>query len=718
MRKRLWIIISISISIYIVLVGPNILNIYADSNNDRAKSGANKFKIAIFKEEGFPAVCVPGLLTPQWLYENISKEFLVSYLDTQELSDKNYLNTEKVDLLILPYGEAFPQEAFKSIKNYIYQGGGIFNIAGRPFWVPVKRIKEKWQKVQSEDPYNEFLAPLGIKYYELPDENMIGLTVANSLKNTPIVPSYGNVFPYRIPVRDFFHSELLKKYDYAKSIIFIESWLNPYTGSRKDMPKKWVLIGANNDNNPLNPANNHARENLLNIIRQVSFPIVLSELSTDMPVYKQGEVVKIFAKVLNTGREVCKFNIELRIIGKNGKIIFKKNKKIKLKAGGEISLDLVWAPEEFKSDFYKLQAEVKAGGVVFGKKENGFLVFNHLGKNNPVLSIRDGRFYINDKQSMLFGVNYYESKSGELLWVEPNVLKIRNDFKSMRDLGINFVRIHYHHSKWFRDYFSDILKMEIDPYLQAADKTYLPSERSLRILDALIYLAGEHNMVFCIDLFTLVPKEMGNPIGWLGLKERIIDQDKVKRQLEFIKILAERYEGTPGIVWDLWNEPRLADDDLGILREWALLCKNQFRNNGDNHFITIGGPISLKLIDILDYASVHTYNIKEFTTDGQLRKPFIFGEVWNDAGSSLGEEIKQAKKMENDLREFIKSEASGFVPWQWTRQDRLWDDASEPEKWDDELGCCVHGDGSLKPAGMIYSSWIKRMKNRDSEKKR
>jgi len=78
-------------------------------------------------------------------------------------------------------------------------------------------------------------------------------------------------------------------------------------------------------------------------------------------------------------------------------------------------------------------------------------------------------YHFNSKISYLLGVNYYESKLGELMWLRPNLLKIREDFKSMRDLGINFIRIHYYHSKWFRDYFSKVLKENLDPYLQVAD---------------------------------------------------------------------------------------------------------------------------------------------------------------------------------------------------------------------------------------------------------
>jgi hypothetical protein len=51
------------------------------------------------------------------------------------------------------------------------------------------------------------------------------------------------------------------------------------------------------------------------------------------------------------------------------------------------------------------------------------------------------------------------------------------------------------------------------------------------------------------------------------------------------------------------------------------------------------------------------------------------------------------------------------VPWQWTRQARLWDNASLPEKWDDELGLCVHDDGTLKAAGKTYAFLIKKLLN-------
>lgn len=84
----------------------------------------SQFRIAIFREQGFPSSGTPILLTSEWLHDNLSKNFSVTYLDISKLSDKRYLNLDNVDLLILPYGEAFPYKAFSQIKEYIFNGGG------------------------------------------------------------------------------------------------------------------------------------------------------------------------------------------------------------------------------------------------------------------------------------------------------------------------------------------------------------------------------------------------------------------------------------------------------------------------------------------------------------------------------------------------------------------------------------------------------------------
>ena len=664
-------------------------------NKDEANSYKKQFKIAVFKNKEFPSIGIPPALTPEWIYNNIPKVFSIDYLNSDELADRERLNINTFDLLIMPYGEAFPYNAFENIKEYIFEGGGIFNVSGRPFWTPMEKREGRWQKVDIKDPYASFLSQLGIKYYESDKTQDIGLSVTTSLGFSPVQPTHGNVFPYRIPARDFSKNK--------EGMIFVKSWRNPYIKTSNKIPNKWCLIGSKGEENPLNPKKPDAQKNLMDAIKYLSFPIVMHGLETDFASYYQGEKVEVSLNIINGGKIKESGVIEIEFLDKENSVIYVTEKPVDLQPEKEAILKETWQPKRFESSFYTVRASLKKNGIILDREENGFVVIDKdVLKNGPSLSIDKNRFIINNKKSLILGVNYYESKLGELMWLKPNLLRVREDFKAMRNLGINFVRIHYHHSKWYRDYFSQVVKEPLDPYFQKADMEPLPSERSLRILDAIIQLSQEQGLIFCMDLFSLVPEEMGNPIGWLGLRERIVDKDKISVQKEFVKIIAERYKDIPGITWDLWNEPRLEKKDLDLLKTWAQEIIYSFRENGDTHPITIGGDSTTWLLDAIDYACVHTYEPGEFDFRGVAAKPVLFQETWNASGMSLNEEMRQKQELVKDFNAFLSTDAAGFVPWQWTRQARLWNNASRAEKWDDDLGLCVHEDGSLKPAGMAY----------------
>ena len=70
----------------------------------------------------------------------------------------------------------------------------------------------------------------------------------------------------------------------------------------------------------------------------------------------------------------------------------------------------------------------------------------------------------------------------------------------------------------------------------------------------------------------------------------------------------------------------------------------------------------------MDYACVHTYEPEEFDSVQGLNKPVILQEIWNPAGCSLNEEIRQAGELKKDFNAFLNTNTAGFIPWQWTRQ--------------------------------------------------
>ncbi len=695
---------------FLIAVGIFLAGCHFSRQEAEKVSAVRDIRIAIFKEEGFPSQAIPPSLSPQYLYGLFDKHCLVEYVNFARLVDEKYFNTERFDFFLLPYGETFPLEGFDAICRYLYAGGGLIHTGGRPFWQPVVRNRDHWEKVETGDPYEDFLIPLGITYYQPEASDDVILNVTTSLKYSPVTPTHGNVFPYRIPARDFYPFSILTDNPADDAVTFVKTWQNPYGNINSRRAKKWCLIGATGYEHPFLSAPSSTGY-MSRLIDRLSFPLILHDVRTNFAAYRQGEEVKISFVILNQAETKREADIEIEIIDEKKRITWSKIIPVVVDTREGISVRTQWKPDSFADDFYRVEVRLKYQDRVYDCQQNGFVVIDEaVLSDGPVVEVGDTGIMIDGEDAYFLGVNYYESRRGELMWVMPDVSQIQKDFAMMHRRGMNYVRIHYHHSKWFRDYFSRI-KEELPAYLADADTTVLPSERSLRILDAVIQLAQKYRLIFCIDLFSLVPQEMGDPIGWLGLRERMLDQDKIEYQKQFIRLIADRYKGVPGITWDLWNEPRLDDADISSLKDWAQGMVDEFRKSGDMHPITIGGNISIDVADILDYVCVHTDSPGDFQKPPELAKPYIFQEVWNPASCGYREDVRQAKELEKDFQSFLDTDAVGFIPWQWTHQARLWN-IYKDERWDDELGLCTRGDGAIKPAGERFFQLIKELQRK------
>jgi hypothetical protein len=106
----------------------------------------------VFHEPGFPAV----------ESEPPSRETLAAalaplgptFVGLEELRKPEALRG--VDLLVLPYGSAFPADAWGALRAYLEGGGALLNLGGRPLWVPAFREGTGFR-----------LAPAGDRYWRL-----------------------------------------------------------------------------------------------------------------------------------------------------------------------------------------------------------------------------------------------------------------------------------------------------------------------------------------------------------------------------------------------------------------------------------------------------------------------------------------------------------------------------------------------------------------------
>src|SRR5260370_10735433 len=91
----------------------------------------------IFRETGFPAP--DSTPAPDALLQHVLPDAQLA--STSELKD--CLNSAK--LLVLPYGSAFPEDAWPEIYGYLQRGGNLLVIGGRPFTRAAYRDGSTWK---------------------------------------------------------------------------------------------------------------------------------------------------------------------------------------------------------------------------------------------------------------------------------------------------------------------------------------------------------------------------------------------------------------------------------------------------------------------------------------------------------------------------------------------------------------------------------------------
>ena len=292
------------------------------------------------------------------------------------------------------------------------------------------------------------------------------------------------------------------------------------------------------------------------------------------------------------------------------------------------------------------------------------------------------------------------------MWFRPDVSRISSDLRRMRECGVNYIRPHYHHLKWFKDYL-EFQHQRLLPYFSSLQtiQNPLPDEHTWRIFDVFIYLCQKLGIVYGGDLFTLVPEEMGDPRGWFPLQDAVVSPQKRAVAEQFFRQINVRYKDAPCILWDLWNEPMVP---LPLLKEWTDSLKESMPASANRRYITVGGGSGEKLGDSVDFLGLHIRadGIRDLKIASA--KPAMAQEAHMDRPEDLASEQLQAQQVQTGMLAAVKVGLAGFAPWSWTRQMRLWQDNYEHdpgfrmESWDDRLGAQVHDDGTLKPAGQVF----------------
>lgn len=255
-----------------------------------------------------------------------------------------------------------------------------------------------------------------------------------------------------------------------------------------------------------------------------------------------------------------------------------------------------------------------------------------------------------------WGFNYDHDDSGKLLedYWETDWEQVEGDFREMRELGVNTVRIH----------------LQFGKFMEAEDRA---NQKALNQLAKLIKLAEQERLY--LDLTGLGCYHKKDVPAWY---DKLEEQGRWKAQAAFWKEIAKTVAKSPAVFcYDLMNEPvvpggKRADGEwLGppfgdkhfvqfitleqgdrtrpeIAREWAKLLVKAIREVDEEHLITIGlvdwslnrpgltsGFVPMETCQELDFLCVHIYpkkgELKQAleTLEGfQIGKPVVIEETF------------------------------------------------------------------------------------------
>ncbi len=488
-------------------------------------------KTVVFWQDRFPTVSS----------EPIEKKVLQEVLHDEDLvfSDSKGLQNGAVlagaELLMFPYGSAFPKEAWTSILDYLHQGGNLLIIGGQPFRVPVVQVNGGFQQEPAQDAYSR---EIGIVHtYEIPQK-----------KETQFAWKEGYDFLGQVGLQaeHYFVLEgqvdgLGYMVDPAGAKVAAPVVVSDGKGARMVMldfqPGKGYW-GSADGRSLVRTAAQYASQGSTRFHLEMQY-------STWKPSETPEVVVHLHAA--NRKEGVQKQARQVKLTLRSGVSVVATKQVACPNKTADISVDFV---EKLSPGFYIMDGIYEEAGTAREFYRNGFWVEDQrLLHSGPKLGV-NGNFLEEDGQPFFpFGTNYFTTENnGWLFSSGRNAAVWENDFAEMERNGITFVRT----GVW-----NDQLKA-IDDMSGGVD------ERFLRNLEAYLLCARRHRIavnftMFAFDPQTTLRHPATTPLMSLPGGNPYIDPVTIKAEQDYMLSIVNRFKDVPYLCWDLINEPSFSN---------------------------------------------------------------------------------------------------------------------------------------------------------------
>jgi hypothetical protein len=295
------------------------------------------------------------------------------------------------------------------------------------------------------------------------------------------------------------------------------------------------------------------------------------------------------------------------------------------------------------------------------------------------LRIQESRLMLNGR-SFFLGTNYYPSKNYDRFWLNPDFSEVDRDFRHMKKMRLELLRMHYIHSEWVSDFNRLFLgnRLKLNSVQDSLDT-------ACTVLD----LAQKYGLTVCFDLFSLVPEKLGSCKGWKHDTSRFEDFKKIEEQNIFLARFLEKTKNHFNFTIDLLNEPEIPQSHKNIFTRWVDEKVKIIKSIRPQILVTVGFRYPGIPIPSLDYYSVHCKDIPPLPYKD---KPVLLQEFWIvETGTK-----KTWEKFSLGIYKAQKLGFAGVMPWGFSVPSTLYETEGASESWESHLGLFCRADGSWK----------------------
>ncbi len=511
----------------------------------QAPAPSHVLTVAVFFEPGFPSVDIAEI--GQGALGESLAGLDVEWLDADRLSRD--LDGGRYDVLVMPFGSAYPEAAWPAIRRFLEAGGNWANLGGRPFSIPVAREGGRWIAT----PFSPAaFKVLGFTHsFEVPASSVTTWATSPASPAVPesVAAGIRADVVYEMDVRlantktfpDEDGSDGLREgreqalvvgrdadsRAVAAPVIRIDRLAGRFSGGA------WVLAPFKGS---LTPAAIRA------LVDAAATGAVEFTVAPTFAGYRPDETPAVDIALRRPGadsQDTAPLEARLTLSGPDGRDV--GTTTVGLSGTGAYSTGrIAWADVKrpLARGLYEVRATLQLQSRTPGappariEATTGFWVYDAtmLGGGTPLVASADG-FTRGGRPFVPTGTTYMASDVHRRFLLEPNPRVWDRDFAAMKAAGVNLLRT----GIW------------------TGWTLYMPDggrvdESALRALDVFLLTARRYDIPVIFTLFAFLPESWGGENPYL-------DPRSLDAQRTFVGTLAGRYSGVSDLVWDLINEP-------------------------------------------------------------------------------------------------------------------------------------------------------------------